>query len=87
MGDRSVHVQAGSYTPGKSLTLVKNPYWDPNTDPGRHQYVDEFDFDFDTDQREDRPDHAGRTPGSGQTTISYDNVLADDYRKFAQTRR
>ena len=32
------------YTPGKSLTLVKNPNYDPNTDPGRHQYIDQFDF-------------------------------------------
>ncbi len=35
------------YTPEKSLTLVKNPNWDPNTDPGRHQYVDEYDMKFD----------------------------------------
>ena len=23
---------------------MKNPYWDPNDRPGRHQYIDEFDF-------------------------------------------
>nr|MBA3233182.1 ABC transporter substrate-binding protein [Propionibacteriales bacterium] len=35
------------YTPEKSLTLVKNPNWDPATDPGRHQYVDKWDMSFD----------------------------------------
>ncbi|QIS11839.1 ABC transporter substrate-binding protein [Nocardia arthritidis] len=30
----------------KTLTLVKNPNWDPKTDPVRHQYVDEMHFQF-----------------------------------------
>lgn len=30
--------------PGKGLTLIRNEQWDPDTDPGRHQYVDGFDF-------------------------------------------
>ncbi|HSS68162.1 MAG TPA: ABC transporter substrate-binding protein [Nocardioidaceae bacterium] len=34
------------FDPGESLTLVRNEWWDPNTDPGRHQYVDGFDFQF-----------------------------------------
>ena len=34
----------------KSLTLVKNPAWDPNTDPARHQYVDSYVFEFGTEQ-------------------------------------
>ncbi|MCC9310244.1 ABC transporter substrate-binding protein [Kitasatospora sp. RB6PN24] len=32
------------YQPDKSLTLVKNDQWDPNTDPLRHQYVDKWQF-------------------------------------------
>jgi peptide/nickel transport system substrate-binding protein len=32
------------YTPGSSLTLKKNPNWDPNTDPVRHQYADAWKF-------------------------------------------
>ncbi|WP_350277253.1 ABC transporter substrate-binding protein [Kribbella sp. HUAS MG21] len=35
-----------SYTPGTQLKLVKNPHWDPNTDPVRHQYPDAWDFKF-----------------------------------------
>ncbi|WP_122817770.1 ABC transporter substrate-binding protein [Nocardioides pantholopis] len=34
----------------ESLTLVKNPEWDPATDPARHQYADTFTFKFDQDQ-------------------------------------
>jgi peptide/nickel transport system substrate-binding protein len=34
----------------KSLTLVKNPHWDANTDPIRHQYVDSYKFTFGSDQ-------------------------------------
>ncbi|MDX6198181.1 MAG: peptide/nickel transport system substrate-binding protein [Actinomycetota bacterium] len=33
----------------KSLTLVKNTQWDPNTDPARHQYADSYVFEFGTD--------------------------------------
>ncbi|NIK60676.1 ABC transporter substrate-binding protein [Kribbella shirazensis] len=35
-----------SYNPGSQLKLTKNPHWDPNTDPVRHQYVDNWDFKF-----------------------------------------
>ncbi len=37
------------YVAGTSLTLSKNPNWDPNTDPVRHQYVDAWDFKFSQD--------------------------------------
>ncbi|GAB1642076.1 ABC transporter substrate-binding protein [Krasilnikovia sp. MM14-A1259] len=33
-----------SYVAGTSLNLVKNPNWDANTDPARHQYLDGYDF-------------------------------------------
>ena len=33
----------------KSLTLVKNTQWDPNTDPARHQYADSYVFEFGAD--------------------------------------
>jgi len=72
----------GSYVPGQSLTLVKNPYWDANTDPARHQYINEFDFDFSTDSAKIDATLLADT-GQGQTTISYDNVLAADYQQFS----
>jgi peptide/nickel transport system substrate-binding protein len=36
--------QWDTFTPGSELKLKKNPNWDPNTDPVRHQYADEWDF-------------------------------------------
>jgi peptide/nickel transport system substrate-binding protein len=38
-----------SYNPGTTLNLVKNPNWDPNSDPVRHQYVDGYNFKFSQD--------------------------------------
>jgi peptide/nickel transport system substrate-binding protein len=38
-----------SFTPGTELKLKKNPNWDPNTDPARHQYLDGFDFKWGQD--------------------------------------
>jgi len=32
------------YVAGTSLTLKKNPNWDPSTDPARHQYADAWSF-------------------------------------------
>jgi peptide/nickel transport system substrate-binding protein len=72
------------YTPEKSLTLVKNPYWDPDTDPGRHQYLDGFEFDFDRDSSKIDEIMLADT-GTGQTTLSYENVLAEDYQEFKAT--
>ncbi|GAA1974065.1 ABC transporter substrate-binding protein [Kitasatospora viridis] len=34
------------YQKDKSLTLVKNPMWDPKTDPIRHQYVDKWQVEL-----------------------------------------
>jgi len=73
----------GSYVPGESLTLVKNPYWDANTDPGRHQYIDQFDFNFSTDSAKIDATMLADN-GEGQTTMSYDPVLAADYQKFTE---
>src|SRR3954447_17716706 len=42
--------QWDSYTPGTELKLKKNPNWDPNTDPVRHQYADAWDFKWGVEQ-------------------------------------
>ena len=68
----------GSFTVGKKLTLIKNPNWDAATDPARHQYIDEFDFDFDADSAQTDQILLQDT-GEGQTTITYNNVLSADY--------
>ena len=71
------------YTPEKSLTLVKNPNWDPSTDPGRHQYVDEWDMKFDVPSA--KVDQILLSDkGDGQTTLTFDNILASDFIKAKQ---
>jgi peptide/nickel transport system substrate-binding protein len=73
----------GGYVPGQSLVLVKNPYWKADTDPGRRQYINEFDFNFSTDSSKIDAQMLADT-GTAQTTISYDDVLAADYQQFNQ---
>ncbi len=38
-----------TYTPGTELKLKRNPNWDPNTDPVRHQYPDSWLFKWGVD--------------------------------------
>jgi peptide/nickel transport system substrate-binding protein len=68
------------YKPGSSLTLVKNPNWDPATDPGRIQAVDEWDFKFGEDTAKIENTILSDT-GDGQTTLTYDNVTPPTYKK------
>ena len=68
------------YTPEKSLTLVKNDQWDPNTDPGRHQYVDGYDMKFDVPSA--KVDQISlNDEGLGQTSLTYDNIQAPNYAR------
>ena len=74
------------YTPEKSLTLVKNPNWDPNTDPGRHQYPDEYDMKFDVPSA--KIDQIMlNDEGDGQTTLTYDNIQVVELRHGEAGRR
>ena len=71
------------YTPEKSLTLVQNPNWDPATDPGRHQYVDEWQMKFDVPTAKIEQILL-QDQGEGQTTLTYDNITATSYVKAKQ---
>jgi peptide/nickel transport system substrate-binding protein len=69
------------FNPSKELVLEKNPYWDPKTDPARTQYPDGYDFK--TQQQSEKIDQILLSDtGSGQTTLTYDNLLAPDYQKM-----
>jgi peptide/nickel transport system substrate-binding protein len=68
------------YKPGSSLTLVKNDQWDPNTDPGRIQAVDGWNFKFGQDTAK-LENVIINDQGSAQTTLTYDNVSASSYRQ------
>ncbi|MGH3504442.1 MAG: ABC transporter substrate-binding protein [Nocardioidaceae bacterium] len=73
------------YTPQKSLTLARNPEWDPDTDPARRQYIDKIVFDFDvTSSKLDQI--MLRDNGQAKTSISIDSVLRSDYAQFPKKR-
>src|SRR5687768_16574388 len=73
------------YKPGSSLTLVKNDQWDPNTDPGRIQMVDGWDFKFGQDTAK-LENVIINDNGSAQTTLTYDNVSAASYRQISDDK-
>jgi peptide/nickel transport system substrate-binding protein len=72
-----------SFNASKELVLVKNPYWDPATDPARTQYPDGYDFKLQT-QSEKIDQILLADTGSGQTTLTYDDLLAPDFQKMKQ---
>jgi peptide/nickel transport system substrate-binding protein len=72
-----------SFSPSKELVLERNPYWDPDTDPARTAYP--AGFDFKTQQPSEKIDQILMSDsGSGQTTLTYDNLLAPDYQTMKQ---
>ncbi|HET6625731.1 MAG TPA: ABC transporter substrate-binding protein [Nocardioidaceae bacterium] len=73
------------YKPGSKLTLVKNEFWDPETDPGRIQMVDGWEFNFGQDQAK-LENVIINDSGSAQTTLTYDNVSAAGYRSIQEDK-
>jgi peptide/nickel transport system substrate-binding protein len=72
-----------SFSPNKELVLVRNPNWDPATDPSRTQYPDGYDFK--TQQPSEKIFHILLADsGSGQTTLTYEDLLAPDYNQMKQ---
>jgi peptide/nickel transport system substrate-binding protein len=73
------------YVPGRLLTLSRNDLWDPDTDPGRHQYADAFRFVFDV------PDIAATDRSimadapKGRTTAVYQPHADDVAAALSQT--
>ncbi len=74
------------YTPEKTLTLVRNPEWKPDTDPARTAYPDEYDFDLQVEEAQlNQILLADSAPD--QATLTYDDVLAVNYDQFKQDGR
>jgi peptide/nickel transport system substrate-binding protein len=73
-----------SFSPSKELVLERNPNWDAATDPARTQYPDGYDFKM--QQPSEKIDQIMLADsGSGQTTLTYDNLLAPDFTKMQST--
>jgi peptide/nickel transport system substrate-binding protein len=70
-----------SFSPSKELVLEKNPYWQASTDPARTQYPDGYDFKLQT-QSEKIDQIMLADSGSGQTTLTYDDLLAPDFAQM-----
>lgn len=62
-----------TYQAGTSLTLKKNPNWDANTDPARHQYADAFDFKWGGDAVK-LQQAALNSAGNDANAINYDEL-------------
>src|SRR6188472_3258105 len=72
-----------TFNVSKELVLEKNPYWDPKTDPARTQYPDGYDFHL--QQQSEKIDQILLADsGDGQTTLTYDNLLAPDYQQMKE---
>jgi peptide/nickel transport system substrate-binding protein len=71
----------GDYRRGRSLTLVRNPQWDPATDPGRIQSVDEWRFEFGQDAAETEATIRANQ-GEGRTTLTLDNISRPTFEWF-----
>ena len=66
-----------SHEVDKSLTLVKNDQWDPNTDAVRHQYVDGFTFQFGP-QIAEVTDRLSASAGNDKNSISIWAAIAPE---------
>ena len=74
------------YKAGQFLKLEKNEYWDPETDPARHQYVDAWDFQWGQDQAAMDQTMLDDT-GTAQTTFSYTDVSPAAYQEAKESGR
>ena len=74
------------YKQGQHLKLEKNEHWDPKTDTTRHQYVDDWDFQWGQDQAAMDQTMLDDT-GKAQSTFSYTNVAPAVYEEAKETDR
>ncbi|WP_213450610.1 ABC transporter substrate-binding protein [Rhizomonospora bruguierae] len=64
-----------AFSPGTELKLKKNPNWDPNTDPVRHQYVDSWVFKWGVDDVKNQQ-QVLNSNGPDAAAINYGNLDA-----------
>jgi peptide/nickel transport system substrate-binding protein len=64
-----------TYAPGTELKLKKNPNWDANSDPVRHQYVDNWDFKWGVDDVANQKQILA-SAGADATSVNYSNIDA-----------
>ena len=75
--------KVASWQPAERLVLVRNDEWDPRSDPARHQYADEFVFEFDQDQAkvdEIMLSGTSRSEAALSTSLASDRYVEADAR-------
>jgi peptide/nickel transport system substrate-binding protein len=73
---------AAGYQPGKAITLVRNPHWDPSTDSLRKAYVNRIAVDITSESSE----ALAAKVDAGQLDEAFDGVPpADQVQKYSTT--
>jgi len=71
------------FNQSKELILKRNPYWSADTDPARTQYPQGYDFKL--QQQSEKIDQIMLADtGDGQTSLTYDDLLAPDFQQMKQ---
>ncbi|MGA8847240.1 MAG: ABC transporter substrate-binding protein [Nocardioides sp.] len=76
----------GKYVPEKSLELVRNPEWKPDTDPARTAYPDSYEFDLQMDQTQINQIML-EDSSADQASLTYDDVLDTSYDRLVSDER
>jgi peptide/nickel transport system substrate-binding protein len=69
--------QIESWTRSEKMTLVRNPNWDPASDPLRHNYPDKYVFDWSGTDPVVVSKRFVADSGADQTSIQWDNVPSE----------
>jgi peptide/nickel transport system substrate-binding protein len=69
--------QIESWTRGEKMTLVRNPNWDPNSDPLRHNYPDKWVFDWSATDSVVAAKRFIADQGDDQFAIQWDNIPSE----------
>jgi len=69
--------QIESWTRSEKMTLVRNPNWDPASDPLRHNYPDKWVFDWSATDPVIASKRFVADTGADQTAIQWDNVPSE----------
>ncbi|GII76805.1 ABC transporter [Sphaerisporangium rufum] len=69
--------QIESHVTDKSLDLVRNPNWDPNTDPIRHAYPDKWHMEFGV-QSQNSTERFLADSGQDKTAMTFHNAVAPE---------
>ena len=73
------------YTRGEVLDLEKNPNWDPNSDPARHQYADGFHFDWTAADPDVVTERLVADAPADQAAVQWDNPSSAGLEKITPT--